>query len=176
MNKFLALSLTALMAGAAVSADAAPRDGDWRGDRGRHGHQQHQRDHGRHGGHDNHRKHGSHQWRRDHRDHGGYHGGYDRRHHGGYAYRPRHNHHHHRHHRYPAPAYYVRPYGYRSYRWSSGHYLPRDYYGSNYYVDYRPYGLAPPPYGHHWVRYDNDVFLVALATGLIVDTVYGLFY
>ena len=43
-------------------------------------------------------------------------------------------------------------------------------------MDYRPYRLAPPPYGHHWVRVDNDVLLVALSTGLVVDSIYGLFY
>lgn len=76
---------------------------------------------------------------------------------------------------YRAP-HYVRPYGYHPYRWAAGHHLPRPYYGSSYYVDYRPYRLAPPPYGHHWVRVDNDVFLVALASGLIADAVYGIFH
>jgi Ni/Co efflux regulator RcnB len=77
---------------------------------------------------------------------------------------------------YPAPAYYVRPRGYRAHRWAHGHYLPRAYYGPSYYVDYRPYQLAPPPYGHRWVRVDNDVLLVALTTGLVADAVYGLFH
>jgi Ni/Co efflux regulator RcnB len=165
MNKILALSLTILMAGVTATVDAVPRDGDGRGDRGRHGHYQHdQGRHYKHGGYGHGDRHG-------YTRHRGHHDRYDYRHHGGYVYRPRHHHH-----RYPAPAYYVRPHGYRTYRWASGHYLPRHYYGPTYYVDYGPYGLAVPPYGHRWVRYDNDVFLVALATGLIVDSVYGLFY
>ena len=161
MNKLLNLSLVALMAGAAVTVDAAPRDDG----RGRHGH--YQRDHGHHGG----RGHRGY----DQRKHGSYHnGGNSRGDRHGRAYHPPRRHHHD--YRYPAPAYYARPHGYRAYRWTAGHYLPRTYYGPTYYVDYRPYRLAPPPYGHHWVRVQNDVFLVALATGLIVDSVYGLFY
>lgn len=167
MNKLLSLSLVALLAGAAGVVDAAPRDGDGRG---RHGYDQ--RHHGpKHGGHPNYNR----QHNRDRRHD-------DRRWHGhGRAsnHRPRHHHHHHhyaRPPRYRAPTYYVRPHGYRHYRWTAGHYLPRAYYGPTYYVDYRPYRLAPPPYGHHWVRVDNDVLLVALATGLVVDSVYGLFY
>lgn len=76
---------------------------------------------------------------------------------------------------YRVPAY-ARPHGYYPYRWASGHYLPRAYYGPSYYVDYRPYRLAPPPYGHRWVRVDGDVFLVAVASGLIADAVYGIFH
>lgn len=78
--------------------------------------------------------------------------------------------------RYRAPARYVYPRGYSSYRWSTGHRLPRAYYGPSYYVDYRPYGLAPPPYGYRYVRVDNDVVLVALATGLISNVIHDLFY
>ena len=42
-------------------------------------------------------------------------------------------------------------------------------------VDYRHYGLTPPPYGYQYVRVDNDVFLTAVATGLIASIVFGLF-
>jgi Ni/Co efflux regulator RcnB len=38
------------------------------------------------------------------------------------------------------------------------------------------YRLRPPPRGHYWVRVDNDVLLTAIATGLIVDVAYNLFY
>lgn len=79
-------------------------------------------------------------------------------------------------HRYRSPARYVYPSGYRSYSWRVGHHLPRPYYAPTYYVDYRAYGLAPPPYGHHWVRVDNDVLLVAIATGLVADVLSGIFY
>lgn len=78
--------------------------------------------------------------------------------------------------RYRAPSYYSRPYGYYSRSWQVGYTLPRSYYGSSYYVDYRPYGLAPPPYGYRWIRVDNDVFLVAIASGLIADIVSDFYY
>ena len=77
---------------------------------------------------------------------------------------------------YTAPSRYVIPYGYRSYRtYSVGSRLPSAYYSSNYYVDYRPYGLSPPPYGYNWVRVGNDVYLVRNNSGLIAEVVYSLF-
>jgi len=78
--------------------------------------------------------------------------------------------------RYRAPSYYVRPHGYYARSWRVGYYLPRSYYGPSYYVDYRPYGLAPPPYGYRWVRVDDDVVLIAVATGLIADIVSDFYY
>jgi len=53
---------------------------------------------------------------------------------------------------------------------------PPAYYGRPYYVDYRHYRLPPPPYGHRWVRVDRDVVLVAIATGLVLDVLYDLYY
>lgn len=79
-------------------------------------------------------------------------------------------------HHYRAPSRYVRPHGYYQNSWSVGYRLPRSYYGSSYYVDYRPYGLARPPYGCRWVRVDGDLFLVAIATGLIQDIVSDFYY
>jgi Ni/Co efflux regulator RcnB len=78
--------------------------------------------------------------------------------------------------RYRAPVRYVYPRGYRSYQWRVGNRLPVSYYGSNYYVDYNAYRLPPPPYGYHWVRVDRDVVLVSIASGLIRDILYGLYY
>lgn len=110
-----------------------------------------------------------HDWRRDRRD--------DRREYysrhndsrwNGYYWQPQY--------RYRAPVRYVYPRGYAPYQWRVGHRLPRHYYDRHYYVDYRAYRLPPPPYGYHWVRVDRDVVLVALATGLIRDVLYGLYY
>ncbi len=78
--------------------------------------------------------------------------------------------------RWRAPSRYRYPRGYYSYVWSVGHRLPHTYYEPHYYVDYRPYGLAPPPYGYRWVRVDDDVLLVALATGLIAEILSGFYY
>lgn len=75
---------------------------------------------------------------------------------------------------YYAPRY-VAPYGYRTSRFTVGSRLPQGYYGSSYYVDYRPYGLSPPPYGYQWVRVGNDVYLTSSRNGLIAEVIYSLF-
>lgn len=167
MSKLTGLFLCAALVGVSASAAAAPRD-QYRDGRSHyaqyergHGYQRDYRRHGNSHGHRHERRH--HREQRRHYQHGpGY--GYG---HGYYQpVRPR----------YYAPAYYVPPRHYRPQRWARGHHLPRHYYGPSYYVDYRPYHLAPPPRGYHWIRVDNDVVLVALASGLIADAVYGLFH
>lgn len=80
--------------------------------------------------------------------------------------------------RYYAPDYapaYVAPAGYTYSRYPVGSYLPMGYYGTSYYVDYRPYGLSPPPYGYTWVRVGNDAYLVSTRNGLVAEVVYDLF-
>ncbi len=106
-------------------------------------------------------------WRDDRRDHRRY-SRHDDRRWNGYHWYPQY--------RYRAPVRYVYPSGYRAYQWRVGHRLPRGYYDRDYYVDYRHYRLPPPPYGYHWVRVDRDVVLVAVATGLILDVLHGLYY
>jgi Ni/Co efflux regulator RcnB len=76
---------------------------------------------------------------------------------------------------YYAPTRYYAPYGYQYQTYTVGGYLPRGYYGSTYYIDYRPYGLSPPPYGYHWVRVGNDVYLVESRNGRIMEAVMSLF-
>lgn len=72
---------------------------------------------------------------------------------------------------------YHRPRGYRYHVWRSGDRLPPAYRVSRYYVDdYWTYRLHRPPRGYHWVRVDNDVLLTAIATGVVVQVVSGLFY
>ncbi len=78
--------------------------------------------------------------------------------------------------RYRAPVRYVYPRGYRAYQWRVGNRLPTSYYQRNYYVDYSAYRLPPPPYGYYWIRVDRDVVLVSIASGLIRDILYGLYY
>jgi Ni/Co efflux regulator RcnB len=70
---------------------------------------------------------------------------------------------------------YVSPRGYRYAHWNSGARLPSGYWGNSYYVDYAPYGLAPPPRGYRWNRVGNDVYLVSTRDGLIAEVVYSLF-
>jgi Ni/Co efflux regulator RcnB len=74
-------------------------------------------------------------------------------------------------------GYYRAPHGYHYRVWHRGDYLPRAYYGSSYIVhDWRPYQLYAPPYGYHWVRVGNDVLLTALATGVVLDVLYNIWY
>ena len=79
-------------------------------------------------------------------------------------------------------GYYFAP-GYGYYRadprfygrqWSRGHYLPQSY--RRYYVD-DPYfyGLRDAPYGYRWVYVDNDLVLVSIATGLILDVLLDVY-
>ena len=70
---------------------------------------------------------------------------------------------------------YVAPRDYRYVRYNSGARLPQGYYSSGYYVDYQPYGLAPPPQGYRWNRVGNDVYMVSMRDGLIAQAVYSLF-
>tara|TARA_R110002020_G_scaffold112746_6_gene259335 strand:+ start:1184 stop:1837 length:654 start_codon:yes stop_codon:yes gene_type:complete len=136
---------------------------DWRADRrdDRHDRRQDRRD-WRHDRRDDRRD-----WRQDRRDHNRY-ARHDDRRWRGYQWRPEY--------RYRAPARYVYPSGHRHVRWTVGHRMPPAYYGRPYYVDYSAYRLPPPPYGHRWVRSDRDVVLVALATGLVLDVLYDLYY
>jgi Ni/Co efflux regulator RcnB len=54
--------------------------------------------------------------------------------------------------------------------------LPYGYYAPRYVVhDYYAYRLRPPPYGYHYVRVDHDVVLAAIASGIVVSAVFGIF-
>ena len=71
---------------------------------------------------------------------------------------------------------YYRPNGYYSHRWSRGERLPVAFYGRPYIVnDFYGYGLYSPPRGYHWVRVDGDAVLAAVATGIVLDTVFHAF-
>lgn len=78
--------------------------------------------------------------------------------------------------RYRAPIRYHYPQGYARYHWRTGYTLPSAFLISSWHVDYRPYGLAAPPYGCRWVRVDGDLLLVDLSSGHIVDVLYRFFY
>jgi Ni/Co efflux regulator RcnB len=70
---------------------------------------------------------------------------------------------------------YIGPRDYRYARYDYGTRLPTGYWGRDYYVDYQPYGLAPPQEGYRWNRVGNDVYLVSLRDGLIAEAVYSVF-
>lgn len=78
------------------------------------------------------------------------------------------------------PGRYYAPYGYRHYgynRFSIGLYLGSAFYASDYWLD-DPYRYRlPPAYGpYRWVRYYDDVLLVDVRNGYVVDVIYDFFY
>jgi Ni/Co efflux regulator RcnB len=80
-----------------------------------------------------------------------------------------------------AGYWYAPGYGYRqidrrwaNYRWARGGVVPYGY--RNFYVqDPYFYNLRPAPAGYRWVYVDNNLVLMALATGIIADIVYGAY-
>jgi Ni/Co efflux regulator RcnB len=78
--------------------------------------------------------------------------------------------------RYPVVEYH-RPKSYREHKWRKGERLPPTYRTKVYVVeDYPEYHLRQPPRGYHWIRVDNDVVLVAIATGVVLEVVNEIFY
>jgi hypothetical protein len=74
-----------------------------------------------------------------------------------------------------APFVYPRGFAYR--RWAVGGVLPAIFLAQAYfYTDWGALGLPPPDPGFQWVRYGPDLLLVNVATGQIVDVIYGAFY
>lgn len=63
---------------------------------------------------------------------------------------------------------------YANYSWRRGSVLPYEY--RRYYVnDPYFYNLRPAPRGYRWVHANNDILLVALATGVIADTLLNVY-
>ncbi|MBX7247906.1 MAG: RcnB family protein [Caulobacteraceae bacterium] len=74
----------------------------------------------------------------------------------------------------PGYGYYRADPRYYNHRWNRGSYLPQSY--RRYYVqDPYFYGLRPAPYGYRWVYVDNDLVLVSIATGLILDVLLDVY-
>lgn len=74
---------------------------------------------------------------------------------------------------------YVNPYGY-SYgyrRFNVGFYLDSLFYSSAYWLDDPWSYRLPPAYGsYRWVRYYDDVMLIDMRTGFVVDVIYSFFW
>jgi hypothetical protein len=69
------------------------------------------------------------------------------------------------------------PQGYYDRRWAYGERLPWGWFGPQWYIDdYYDYDLPLPPYGYEWVRVGPDALLVDVRTGMVVESVYGLFW
>jgi Ni/Co efflux regulator RcnB len=153
---------------------------DWNDRRDHSRHDNDRRDHDRrdHGRYDNDRRHHD---RRDwDRNRHGYHG-WDRHrndwhNHPHYWENRRHDRRDYARYRYHFGHYHA-PRGYYYRTWYRGDRLPRHWYGHSYIVyDWRPYRLYAPPYGYHWVRVGNDVLLTAIATGVVLDVLYDIWY
>ena len=76
-----------------------------------------------------------------------------------------------------AIGYYSAPWGYTTRWWACGDRLPRSYYGARYVVgDYYNYGLYAPSYATAWIRVGNDVLLIDMGNGQVLDVVGDLFW
>lgn len=76
---------------------------------------------------------------------------------------------------YRRPAY-VGPRGYRYRPVAVGYRFAPAYYHSRYWVnDYARYRLPAPGYGRRWVRYGNDVVLINVRNGAVIQ-VFGSFF
>lgn len=79
---------------------------------------------------------------------------------------------------YHLPRYYApRGYGYGYNRFSIGVTIGSAFFGSGYWINDPWMYRLPPAYGdYRWVRYYDDVLLVDLRTGYVVDVIYDFFY
>ncbi len=74
------------------------------------------------------------------------------------------------------PAY-VGPRGYAYRPVAVGHRFDRAYYGDRYWVrNYSAYRLPAPRAGNRWVRYGNDVVMVDIRSGRVVQSYSGFFW
>lgn len=77
---------------------------------------------------------------------------------------------------YRRPAY-RGPRGYRYRPVAVGYRFAPPYYASRYWIpDYARYRLPPPGYGHRWVRYGNDVVLINISNGRVIEVFASFFF
>jgi Ni/Co efflux regulator RcnB len=72
---------------------------------------------------------------------------------------------------------YIDPFGWRYRDWNVGWRLPARYYQSRYWI-HDPYYYRLPPVGgpYRWIRYHDDVLLVDLRSGRVLDRIRGFFW
>ena len=72
---------------------------------------------------------------------------------------------------------YYAPYGGYGYnRLNIGIILGEAFFGRDYWIDPYYYHLPPAPPGTEWVRYYNDVVLVDMYSGEVIDVIYDFFW
>lgn len=72
---------------------------------------------------------------------------------------------------------YYAPYRNYSYRrFSIGYFLEPLFFSNNYWIDSWQYRLPPAYPGTRWVRYYDDVLLVDIYTGEVIDVIYDFFW
>jgi Ni/Co efflux regulator RcnB len=74
-------------------------------------------------------------------------------------------------------GFYSAPWGYRTRLWGYGDRLPLAYYDGRYVIDnYYDYDLYAPPFATEWVRVGNDVLLIDMQDGQVLDVIADLFW
>ena len=73
-------------------------------------------------------------------------------------------------------GFYIDPFGWGYQPFSIGYRMWPNYYGNQYWIDPAVYGLPYPPPGAAWVRYYNDVLLIDLYSGTVLDVIPGFFW
>ena len=82
-----------------------------------------------------------------------------------------------RHHRRGYSIYVAPRRDWRYRRVNVGYRLGPEFYGSRYYIsDYGLYGLRPPGRHVRWIRYGDDLLLVNVRTGRVVQVLPGRYY
>jgi Ni/Co efflux regulator RcnB len=72
---------------------------------------------------------------------------------------------------------YIDPFGWRYRPWQVGYRLPTRFFGEQYWIDDPWFYNLPPVYGpYRWVRYYDDVLLIDLRTGRVVDRITNFFW
>ena len=73
-------------------------------------------------------------------------------------------------------SFYIDPFGWGYQPFYAGYRMWPSYYGNQYWIDPALYGLPYPPPGAAWVRYYNDVMLIDLYSGTVLDVIPGFFW
>ncbi len=73
-------------------------------------------------------------------------------------------------------SFYIDPFGWGYQPFYAGYRMWPSYYGNQFWIDPALYGLPYPPPGAAWVRYYNDVLLIDLYSGTVLDVIPGFFW